>query len=196
MGMDYRWEAIDALEVEEKYAEALTLMVIEWEKHPEDLKVVIRLGFLCWYLIVEAGVLGGDGLDAHGIIECEKLFSELVHFGQATFPDDREFLWTFGYMISLFPEFFDLSALIASGNYGEDPHEAGNKMIEKAHILHPEDEIIQLIYLYNSPGLMKSQEYKELCEEVAVQLPFKFQGKGEMQQYFKVVLNRTNFDSD
>ena len=196
MGMDYRWEAIDALEVEEKYAEALTLMVIEWEKHPEDLKVVIRLGFLCWYLIVEAGVLGDDGLDAHGIIECEKLFSELAHFGQVTFPDDREFLWTFGYMISLFPDFFDLSALIAAGNYGEDQYELGEKMIERSYTLQPEDKIIQLIYLYNGPALSKSQEYKELCEEVALQLPVKFQGKGEMQQYFREVLNRTNFDYD
>jgi len=194
--MDYRWEVIDALEAQEKYIEALTLMVIEWEKNPEDLKVANRLGFLCWYVTVEADVLGDNGVDAIGIDECGKLFSELAHFGQITFPEEPDFLSSYGYMISLFPDYFDLSALEICGEYGSDIYRIGERMIGKARSLKPEDKIIQLMHIDSKPNRKSNHAYRELCHEVNRLLPAAFQGEGEMQQYFKEVLNRTNLDSD
>lgn len=73
-----------------------------------------------------------------------------MNSGINLFKKDVDFLWMFGYMISLFPYFF--------GEY-EEWEQRGKKMIEEAMTLKPNDPIIEMLYLSSIP----SSKYKDSC---------------------------------
>ncbi|MFJ7829488.1 hypothetical protein ACIQXU_04650 [Peribacillus sp. NPDC097284] len=97
--IDWRWVEVDTLESQEKWNEAKSLLIKSWRQNPQDLKVAIRLGFFCWYVLVQEGPLGIKDVDFN---ELEAVLKEVTHFGMANFITNEDFLWCFGYMISLF----------------------------------------------------------------------------------------------
>lgn len=74
----------------------------------------------------------------------------MTNSGINLFKKDVDFLWMFGYMISLFSYFF--------GEY-EEWEQRGKKMIEEAMTLKPNDPIIEMLYLSSIP----SSKYKDSC---------------------------------
>jgi hypothetical protein len=108
--------------------------------------------------------------------EYENMLKELTNFGLNNFDGDADFLWTFGYMISLFPFYF--------GEY-EEWESKGHEMLEEAHNLRPNDLIIKWVYLGGKNDEQYKKEYQETCHIVASILKSRFRGDGELQQYFK-----------
>lgn len=42
--IDWQWTEVDALESQEKWNKARSLLIKNWQENPQDLKVNIRLG--------------------------------------------------------------------------------------------------------------------------------------------------------
>lgn len=121
--MYWQWPQVDALESQEKWNEAKSFLIKNWQQDPTDVKVTIRLGFFCWYLLVEEVPLGVKNVD---LDELTTILIQATNFGIANFKDHEEFLWIFDYMISLFPYYF--------GDY-EDWEEKDKLMLTHAHEL-------------------------------------------------------------
>jgi hypothetical protein len=109
-------------------------MLSEWKKDSQDLKKFIRLGILYWYMVIEWDCIDTTYLDYD---KYESMLKKLTNIVLNNLDDDA-FLWTFGYMISLFPFYF--------GEY-EEWESKGDEMLEKAHNLRPNDPVIKLVYL-------------------------------------------------
>lgn len=183
MIIDWQQPEVDALEAQRKYREALDYMVHNLKTHPDDLKGFIRLGFLCWYIPVEWGILPDGDLTDEDYKECQSRLRELTDFGLKTYRSHPEFLWIFGYMISLFPEVF-------VDSHDAEAEMGGIKMLEAARVRRPEDPIIQLVISGARENEVEGSS--GLNEQVARLLPERFKGTGEMQQYFREVLDRTD----
>ncbi|RNF39385.1 hypothetical protein [Planococcus salinus] len=176
--MDWRWSRVDELETQEKYREAICYMHQVWQQKPMDLKVFLKLSFLCWYVVAEWGVFAASDLEEKDVEECEELLKSLTAFGHRHFQHHVEFLWLFGYMILLFPDFF-----------GEQ-EQTGVYMVKRAYEMKPQDPVIQLIHLSGQQTNPYEPKLEQIRKETALVLPERFQGSGDLQRYFKEVLNR------
>lgn len=104
------------------------------------------------------------------------MLNEVTHFGLANFMTNEDFLWCFGYMISLFPHYF--------GDY-EHWEEKGISMLKRAYELCPNEPVYRYSYLgysSNTQGKLKEEFY-----QVQYVLEDRFQGEGVLSQYFKSV---------
>ncbi|WP_100334107.1 hypothetical protein [Bacillus alkalisoli] len=175
---DWYWKEADELEKQEKWYEAKNYMYLEWKNDQKDLKKFIRLSFLCWYVVVEWGCIETTDL-LHE--EYENLLKELTIHGFRKYSDQPDFLWTFGYMISMFPYYF--------GEH-EEWENIGKEMLAKAYHLRPSDLISKMVYLgiLDSSKLDNDTAYKKACLEVSPILSLTFRGEGAFQRYFKEVL--------
>ena len=174
--IDWTWTEVDRLENQEKWNEAKAYLLNSWRQNPTDLKTVIRLGFFCWYVVVEQGPLGITDADVD-MDELESLLEEVTHFGLAHFMTNEDFLWCFGYMISMFPEYF--------GDY-ERWEEKGDFMLKRAYELYPEEPVYKYSYLgsfLNTDGTLKNE-----LKQVQPVLKDRFKGEGLLSEYFKEVL--------
>lgn len=178
--INWSWPEVDHLEVDEQYKAACDLMYNKWWEEPENLKVFLRLSFSCWYVITEYEVLRNVDLEREELVDFESLLDELTMYGLREFQDAPDFLWIYGYMISLFPENFNEST----------DKEMGKFLIEEALNLRPEDPVIQLVYNDNFAGRKQNLAYEELCTTVRCLLRERFSGEGELQRYFRKVLER------
>lgn len=188
--LDWEWPLIDELETAKRWREAKEVMLQNWEKDPNNVKVCVRLAFLCWYTVVEQPYQWQDEYDLPSSDECITILSRLASYGLDHLMEDVNFLWTFGYMISLFPEYF-------CADYSDQAYlvweQKGEQMLEKAHGMMPDDPMFTMILLGNIPTAKLADQqdtYKAACRATQPLLTSRFQGKGEMQQYFRSVLNR------
>ncbi|KOF08700.1 hypothetical protein AC739_18860 [Planococcus glaciei] len=168
--MDWQWPEVDALESQEKWNEAKSFLLKNWQQDPTDVKVTIRLGFFCWYLLVEEVPLGVGNVD---LDELATILIQATNFGLANLKDHEEFLWIFGYMISLFPYYF--------GDY-EDWEEKGKLMLRRTHELCPDEPVYQ--YSYISSLTSDDVELKNGFQQLKTVLEDRFQGKGLLSEYF------------
>jgi hypothetical protein len=104
--IDWQWPIIDELEDNNRWNEAKELMLKKWEENPDDIKVCVRLAFMCWYTLAEWGIQWQDKVDLPGYDECMAILGRLAGYGLEHSLENINFVWTFGYMISLFPEYF------------------------------------------------------------------------------------------
>lgn len=170
------WDYINNLEKNYKYKEVYNLLKKEWVSVPQDLKITIYLGFLCWYTVVEWSTFEHNFEESEYSIVEETLI-EVTKSGINMFNKDVDFLWMFGYMISLFPYYF--------GVYEEWEYR-GKKMIEEAKALRPNDPIIEMLYLAGVP----SSKYKDSCKRAKPIVLERFNGEGKLNEYFRDVLDR------
>lgn len=176
--IDWTWTEVDKLEKQEKWNEAKAYLLNSWRQNPPDLKTVIRLGFFCWYVVVEQGPLGITDADVD-MDELESLLEEVTHFGLAHFMTNEDFLWCFGYMISMFPDYF--------GDY-EQWEEKGISMLKRAYELYPEEPVYKYSYLGSFPntyGTLKNE-----LKQIQPVLEDRFKGEGLLAEYFKEVLRQ------
>jgi hypothetical protein len=191
--LDWTWKEIDALEAQGKYKQVLHHMYDTWQKEPMNLKVFLRLSFLVWYMLVENTTFS-DMEDVKGKFEdlddLESLLKELEAYGKTHFQHLPEFLWVYGYMTDMFPQFF-----------AEGDDRIAAEMYKKAYELKPDDPVIKMLYfetLYfeNKYDYKNSPPLGTLREKARNTLAERFQGEGEFQVYFRHVLKRnTRADS-
>jgi hypothetical protein len=77
----------------------LNQLYLEWKAKPASLGNTIQLGFLCWYLLVEGECLELYKLDEAKLVQ---FLGEVTVKGLEIFSDEPEFLWIYGYIMSLF----------------------------------------------------------------------------------------------
>jgi len=171
--IDWRWTEVDTLESQERWDEAKSLLLKYWRETPTDLKVSIRLGFFCWYILVEQGPLGIKDID---FSELENVLREVTQIGLDHFMTNEDFLWCFGYMISLFPYYF------GDYEYWEDK---GLSMLKQAYELCPDEPVYRYSYFGSFPHIdKKSKDELHLVQAI---LDDRFQGEGILSEYFKSV---------
>lgn len=171
--IDWRWIEIDALKSQEKWNEAKEYLIKSWRQDPQEVKGAIRLGFFCWYALVNEENLGIKDID---FVELETMLKEVTQFGLTHFMEYEDFLWCFGYMISLFPYYF--------GDY-EIWEEKSISMLKNAYELSPEDPVYRYSYLASFPNTVT--QLKGEFHQLQAVLEDRFQGEGLLSQYFKDV---------
>ncbi|MDW0113115.1 hypothetical protein QT711_07945 [Sporosarcina saromensis] len=172
--IDWQWPEIDALENDGKWIEAKSLMMNQWNQNPYDLKTTIRLGFFCWYFLTEEEPLEVEDLNVE---ELATLLNQITDFGLTNFMTNEEFLWCFGYMISLFPYYFGEYACWQA---------KGDSMLKSAVELSPREQVYTYTYLAahsNPDGKLVKEEFRKL--QVIVE--DRFRGEGLLSVYFKDV---------
>ncbi|QEK13136.1 hypothetical protein FQB35_12855 [Crassaminicella thermophila] len=175
--INWEWNEADILEKNQQWNEARTYIYTKWMENQLDLKVTIRLGFLCWYILVEWDCINSEGVNQE---KFENSLKEVTQFGLMNFSEEIEFLWIFGYMISMFPYYF--------GDY-EEMEQLGIEMLRKAHHLDTSDSIVKMVYLghnYNE----NPKEYEKSCKMSKLLIVDRFKGEGILAEYFREVLNR------
>ncbi|WP_026829316.1 hypothetical protein [Exiguobacterium artemiae] len=173
--IDWIWPEVDRLEHQENWNEAKEYLLKAWQQNPMDLKKTVRLGFFCWYVVVEQGPLGITDADID-TDELESVLTEVTTFGLAHFMTEEDFLWCFGYMISMFPYYF--------GDY-EQCEEKGISMLKRAYELYPEEPVYKYSYLgsfSNTYGTLKDE-----LKQIQPVLEDRFKGEGLLSEYFKEV---------
>jgi len=166
------FDEINSLENKQEWQAAKDILFKEWSKNKDDLSILIRLGTLCWYVLVfweRINTNGANETDFYNTLDI------VTSYGLDKFSDNTEFLWIFSYMISSFPYYF--------GDYCEYENLA-KKMIEKAHKLSPNDPLITMLLLND-----ESDEYYALCKEVANSLKDRFKEDNSINRYFKNVFD-------
>lgn len=171
--MDWSWPELDFLEREERWNEAKAFLLEEFQQNPRDLKTITRLGFFCWYVLVEETHLGITEVDLN---ELETVLKKVTHIGYTLYPTNSDFLWCFGYMISTFPFYF-----------GEFEHweKKGLSMLKSAYKLCPDDPVYKYTYLGSCSSNIR--EYKRVKKLLQAVLESRFQGEGLVSTYFKSV---------
>jgi len=168
---------LEVLEQNEEWDKARELLYNEWNTDKSDLEKLLRVGTECWYVLTYWERIKSDGL-------CREMFSitltEMKNCGDIRFRTSDSFLWVFGYMISLFPYWFnDFDGDI----YRWEDH--GKCMIRQAVQLQPENIIAKMLCLVEG-----SAEYERACVGVRDILSDYFPGNSAIEKYFKEVLNR------
>ena len=187
--MDWTWREIDDLEAQRRYVQALNQMYDTWQEEPLNLKVFLRLSFLVWYLLVE-NISFSDTEDLKSVVEdsdeLDSFLKELEAYGKTHFQQHPEFLWIYGYMTYMFPEFF-----------AEGDDRIATEMYKKAYDLQPNDPVIKMLYfemLYfaNMYDYTNSPPLGTVREDAGKTVTERFQGDGKFQDYFRHVLNRNS----
>ncbi len=175
--IDWTWPEVDRLEHQENWNEAKKYLLKAWQQNPTDLKMTVRLGFFCWYVVVEQGPLGITDADID-TGELESILTEVTNFGLAHFMAEEDFLWCFGYMISMFPYYF--------GDY-EQWEEKGDSMLKRAYELYPEEPVYKYSYLGSLPNTYGTR--KNELKQVKSVLEDRFRGEGLLSEYFNSVFS-------
>jgi hypothetical protein len=111
--------------------------------------------------------------------ELETMLHKVTDFGLVNFMKNEDFLWCFGYMISLFPYYF--------GDY-EYWEEKGISMLKRAYELCPNEPVYKYSYLGSFPK--NNGKLKNEFQQVQAVLEDRFQGEGILSEYFKSVWHR------
>lgn len=128
----------------------------------DGLKTTVRLGFFCWYVVVEQGPLGITDADID-TDELESVLTEVTNFGLAHFITHEDFLWCFGYMIS---------------------------MLKHAYELYPEEPIYKYSYLGSFTNTYRTRRTrKNELKRVKPVLEDRFRGEGLLSEYFKSIFS-------
>ncbi|WP_368652500.1 hypothetical protein AB4Y30_12160 [Ornithinibacillus sp. 4-3] len=160
----------DILEENQQWNDAKNHLYQQWLEQKNDTKIACKLGFLCWYILVE-DVSSEQQIDE---AEFQKLLIEVYHYGERHFQNDAIFNWLFGYMISQFPYLF--------GDF-KKKEEIGTEMLAKAYQTDPDQLIFEYTFLGNS--IVVNQRYKEIEKEIQAHLSQFFPGNGLLSTYFK-----------
>lgn len=179
--MKWSIKITDDLEEKQKWGQAISELKQRWIAN-KGIKEAIKLGFLCWYVIVEEHCINTEDVD---IEDARENLKYITRYSIDTYSGDIDILWIYGYMISMFPEQFE-----SLGDY-LSVQQIGIDMITKAHMLRPDDSIIELIFM-GSKKIKDINKYEQVCKKVIPLLDEKFDGSGILSVYFKEVLNRGN----
>ncbi|MCZ8521218.1 MULTISPECIES: hypothetical protein [Paenibacillus] len=167
------WNQINILEEANQDKQAFLLLKKAWTESGPNLPLAVRLGFLCWYALVEWGCSKPADAAEEDYDSFESTLQEVTKQGMRCFAGDPGFLWFFGYAITLFPYHF--------GDY-EEWHAIGSRMLLQAHRLRPHDPFIEMLYWGSQPS--SSAAYAVARSKAALTAKERFAGGGRFQRYF------------
>ena len=166
--------ALELLESKEEWYLAKKLLYTNWLENKNELDNLLRLGTECWYIMSYWEQLKVNNLERSDI---SSALTEVKQYGKLHFSNSETFLWIFGYMIKLFPYWFD----DFSGDL-EGFENLGRDMIIRSLEINPNNEIAKMLC---SPD--DSPQYIHSCSKVKMDLNQYFPGNSAIEQYFRGV---------
>lgn len=159
---------LEVLEKQGLYMCAANYTFSRWLKDRDNLESLLRAGTEAWFADVN-DCLSNDLVD---LKQCCSNLTEAYQYGTTHFSDNSHFLCTFGYMLKLFPYYFN----VFDGDF-EKWSQHGKEMIKRAHQLMPSDIFVQsTLSLDTGERIYLPDDY--------------FQGNSEMEVYFSAILCR------
>lgn len=138
----------------------------QWTKEQNNLDAMLRTATEAWL----ANVYNYCSDDYVEYDKCDAILSETLQYGEIHFKDQAYFLCMFGYMLKLFPYYFNCF----DGNF-DKWSQIGRQMIAAASQLEPEEVLIQAIRsLDENPRIFLPSDY--------------FEGESEIEIYFRNIL--------
>ena len=169
MFFEYSYEEIESTKCAE-------FLYRKWIENKGDLNTLLCAGASLWYFFVERN--DGPDFTSPSLDEYQKM-SEITAYGFECFSDNYEFNMLFGYMIGLFPYYFE-------GDYNELEKKAC-EMNKKACDLAP-DNPIPKIWHYGWCA-DSSSSYKQAKKEAEPYVKEIFSDeRAEFERYFRNML--------
>ncbi|MDR0890008.1 MAG: hypothetical protein LBM28_05105 [Oscillospiraceae bacterium] len=168
---------LERLEKNEEWRKAKDLLYHVWENDKTNLESLLRVGTECWYVLTFWERIQSDNMTRE---EFAAPLTEVKQYGEMAFRKSDSFLWVFGYMISLFPYWFD--------DFDDDIYKweaKGRSMIKEAYQVNPENHIAKMLGMSE-----ESDEYQAVCRDARAMLCDCFPGDSAIEGYFKGVLSR------
>lgn len=176
-------EELSELEKDEKWNEARELLYKLWLSNKDDVNLAIRLGSECWYVLTEWEFIENTQLSYEVFINTLK---EVSNYGLSRFKENDNFLWIFGYIISVSPFFF------ADDEEYEEFEKLGINMLKKAYMKNPENLIFKTLYLGTTRRI---EEYNLAFVEITNNVASLLQGDTAIERYFiNEIFNKNNIE--
>lgn len=173
--INWEWAFADDFENSEEWNNARIYMYKQWITDKYNIKKLLRTSFLCWAISIDQeNLINNEDIEKD---EFKKILDELFDFGLKFFRNEPDFLWIYGYMMTLTPMLFGDENLF---------EEVGNKWKYEAYLKSNNNDIIKCIFLEGLDNEIRNKlGYKQLCRELAPTIENTFKGNGYMQKYFK-----------
>lgn len=179
------FNTIDDLERTGYWQQAKNLLYRDFLEKPGP-EIVIRLGFICWYVPLEFGCIDvSEPFDRDSFTECLK---EVTIYALGHYSDETDVLFFFGYMISL-AAWYWCNPNPETGEFSDDVidlEQRATAMLAKAHQLKPDNPIFTMVYLANICKI--GAAYIKACKISRQIVQQRFIGAGEFDSYFRQVL--------
>lgn len=147
--------------------------------HP-DQQTVIMLGFVCWYALIEWGVIRfAEPVDEDDLATCLSTVTScaIEHYG-----DDPEVLFHYGYILSI------IAGLYFTSEDAGAWLQRATAMLAKAHHLKPDDPVYTMVYLADIGEI--GDAYTQACKRSQQIVQQRYAGEGVFDTYFRGVLTR------
>lgn len=157
---------LEHIEKQGSFMQAVEYTFSRWAENKENIQFLLRAGTEAWF----ADVFDCFSNEAIDYDRCDMVLTETYRYGEAHFGNQAHFLCVFGYMLRLFPFYFNIW-----DHDFEKWKQRGMDMIERAHQLEPSDRFIQAVYSLDSgKRVFLSEDY--------------FCGNSEVETYFGNIL--------
>lgn len=173
-------EGLLNLEQSNKWNEAITLLHNYWLTDLSNSRTACRLIAECWYVLSDWGLYAEEDMSFDFI---KRIMVYTTRYGLDHYKD-VDFLWTVGYMISLFPYLFH--------NEQQETFDAlweskGKALLKKASEMDPNNQIANLLYIGTQEGSF--EEYRSKRDRMKDVINKAFPGTTAVEQYFREVLS-------
>ena len=177
---------LQKLEKEHKWKQVISLLQNKWFQDKNNIDIMLRLASECWYIMSNWHFLNLDNseLDFDNI---QNILIETYNYFSKNHTNNNKCLAMFGYMISLFPNYF-YKDYDKNGRIFLQFQNQGKDMLQLAYTNEPENKLYKALYLgtYNNSSKLIEDTKQELNDI----LQHLFPNNTEIEEYFKEVLSK------
>ena len=177
---------LSELEKEKKWKQAIYLLKDKWNENKDDVDVILRLATECWYVMSnwEFLCLDNSDLDFQNV---QNTLIETYNYFINHCKNDNKGLAIFGYMISLFPNYF-YTDKDNGGKLFLKYENIGKAMLKSSYTNEPQNILFRALYLgtINCSNKAMDDAKQELNDIVKILFP----QNTEIEEYFKEVLTK------
>ena len=177
---------LQELEKEHKWKQVISLLQNNWCQDRNNIDIMLRLATECWYILSNWDILDLESsyLEFDSI---QSILIETYHYFLNTHSKDDKCLSIFGYMMSLFPNYF-YDGHDKTGKMFFEYENQGKDMLKLAYRNEPENMFYKALYLGATSKLSKLIESTK--KELRYILPNLFPNNTEIEKYFREVLSK------
>lgn len=176
---------LQELEKEHKWKEAISLLQNKWYQDKNNIDIMLRLASECWYIMSNWNFLDLDNSDLD-FDNVQNILIATYNYFSKICTNNSKGLAIFGYMISLFPNYF-YTDYDKNGKIFLQYENQGKNMLKLAYTNEPENKLYKALYLGTINGLDKFTDVKKDLNNIIHQL---FPQNTEIEEYFKEVLTK------
>lgn len=175
---------LQELEKAYKWKQAISLLQNEWHKDKNNVDIMLRLATECWYIMSNWNFLDLDISDLD-FNDVQTILIETYNHFLKNGTDDNNGLAIFGYMVSLFPNYF-YTDYDKDGKIFLQYENQGKNMLKSAYINEPANKLYKVLYFRAINNLDKAIDDTKL--ELSKIINNLFTQDTEIEKYFREVL--------